>query len=191
MIQIIWVFMILVGIIFSIFAGTIGTINEVILSISYDTTMLFVKMASLLVLWSGILEIAEQGGFLAFITKKINWLIRPLFSKDIPEDILSLVSANLACNFIGLGSASTPFGLAAMKRMQERNPDPKRATKDMCTLIILNVCGLSILPTSLIALRKSYQAEQTIELIPMMLLLGIIVTVVLLMIDGVIKKWTN
>ena len=73
--------------------------------------------------------------------------------------VLSLVSgfgtAAIAANAIGLGSAATPFGLKAMQELQQENEKKDTASDAMITFLVLNTSGVTIIPTTVIALRQA------------------------------------
>ena len=56
-------------------------------------------------------------------------------------------------NMLGLGNAATPFGLKAMKSMQELNKTKDTATRSMITFLIINTSSVTIIPTTVISLR--------------------------------------
>ena len=67
----------------------------------------------------------------------------------------------------GLGNAATPFGLKAMKSLQELNPKKDEATRSMITFLVMNTCGLTIIPTTVISLRMMYDSlNPTFILLP-------------------------
>ena len=69
------------------------------------------------------------------------------------NDALGYIASNIAANAMGLGSAATPFGLKAMSELQKLNKCKDTATEPMITFIVLNTSGVTIVPTTTIALR--------------------------------------
>ena len=59
----------------------------------------------------------------------------------------------------GLGNAATPFGLKAMKSLQSLNKNKEVASRSMITFLIINTCGLCIIPTTIISLRMLYDSK--------------------------------
>lgn len=94
--------------------------------------------------WLGIMRIGEKGGAITIFSR----LITPFFSRlfpDIPKDhpamgsILMNYSANMLAN-----NAATPFGLKAMKELQEINPEKETASNAMIMFLTLNTAGLRL-----------------------------------------------
>ena len=157
MVNIIWISLISIGIIYGIFTNKIETINTTIMdSTKISLDMLF-KIFPVIALWMGLTKIAEKSGLL----KKLSLMISPLLTKifpDIPKGhpSLSLISSNIIANLFGLGSAATPFGIKAMSSLQELNKDKKVASRSMITFLVINTSGLTIIPTTIISLRMMY-----------------------------------
>ena len=64
---------------------------------------------------------------------------------DVPADHPAMGSMlmNIAANMLGLGNASTPLGLRAMKDLETLNPRPGVATNAMCTFLAINTSSVS------------------------------------------------
>lgn len=153
----VWGLFIIIGIIFSIFTNNIELINNEIISFPNEILDIFLSMMPLMIIWSGIMSIAKDAGLLEKLTK----LLSPVFSKifpDIPKDHESLgyIASNLIINMLGIHNASTPFGLKAMKSLNEFNKDKKTASRSMITFLVLNTSGVTIIATDIIAIRTKY-----------------------------------
>ena len=66
---------------------------------------------------------------------------------------------------LGLGSAATPFGLKAMDELQKDNPKKDTATEAMITFLVLNTGGVTLIPTTVIALRLMHGSANPTEII--------------------------
>ncbi len=166
MVTYIWVFFIIIGSFFTIITGNVEVLNNEILKGGSDGLKLLSEMLPLLVLWTGIMQIAEDSKIL----EKFSKLVRPLLSKlfpSLPKDhpALGYIASNIAANALGLGSAATPFGLKAMECLQEDNPKKDTATEAMITFLVLNTGGVTIVPTTVIALRLMHKSANPSEII--------------------------
>ena len=166
MVSYIWAFFIIIWVVFMIATGNIELLNNEILKGGTGGIKLLTEMLPLLVLWTGIMQIAEDSDLL----EKFSKLVRPLLSKlfpSLPKDhpALGYIASNIAANALGLGSAATPFGLKAMECLQEDNPKKDTATEAMVTFLILNTGGVTIIPTTVIALRMMYGSANPTEII--------------------------
>ena len=157
MINLIWVFLCGSAIIYSLVIGNGEFINKEILNAVYSGLNLCLDMAPIIILWMGIMSLASSSGLL----EKFGKLIRPFLSKLFPSldknsKSLDYIASNIACNMLGMGSAATPFGLKAMASMQEENSNKDTASTAMITFLVLNTAGVTLIPTTTIALRMAH-----------------------------------
>lgn len=154
MVNKLWIFFILSGILFSLLTGNIDAINNEILLSSKKGFEMAIKMLPVMALWLGVMKIASNSGLLEIVSKKISPILKIIFP-EIPKnhESLSLIATNVTANMLGLGNASTPFGLKAMKSLQEINKNKTQASNSMITFLVLNTSGLTIIPTTVISLR--------------------------------------
>lgn len=154
MINKIWTNLIIIGMLYMLFRGYHKELNNLVLSIPSDAFKLFLTFAPLIVFWSGVMEVTKDSGFLKVLTKGLSPFVNWLF-KNEKKETKELISANIAANLLGLGSAATPYGLAAMQSMQDTNSNKEKATNGMTKLLLLNTSGLTLVPTYIISVRNS------------------------------------
>lgn len=166
MVNIIWAGLILIAIIYSLLTGEIDTINSGILTHATSGVNLILEMMPLIVLWTGIMKIAEKSGLLQVFARALNPILRRLFP-SLPKNHLALgyIASNIGANMLGLGSAATPFGLKAMDELQKDNPKKDTATEAMITFLVLNTGGVTLIPTTVIALRLMHGSTNPTEII--------------------------
>ena len=156
MVGYIWAFLIGIGVIYSLLSGNISVINDSILTNVNEALDLILNLLPIIVLWTGILKIAEVSGLLDKFASFLNPVLSKLFP-DIPKSnkALGYISSNIAANMLGLGSAATPAGLKAMNELQKINPNKDTASTPMITFLVLNTAGVTLIPTTILALRIS------------------------------------
>ena len=166
MVSYIWFFLIVVGIVYSFLTGNISVINESILTNGADALELMLSIFPVIVLWSGIMKIAEEAGTLRKFAKILEPILSKLFP-SVPKDNLALgfIASNIAANMMGLGSAATPFGLKAMTELQKINDKKDTASVPMITFLVLNTAGVTIVPTTVLALRIAHGSANPSEII--------------------------
>lgn len=189
MVNVIWVGLILIAIIYSLLTGNISTINNGILTHATSGVNLILEMMPLIVLWTGIMKIAEKSGLLQVFAKALNPLLRRLFP-SLPKDHLALgyIASNIGANMLGLGSAATPFGLKAMDELQKDNPKKDTATEAMITFLVLNTGGVTLIPTTVIALRLMHGSANPTEIIITSILATAVSSISGLILDYFIKR---
>ncbi len=118
MLNYIWAFMILVGIIYGAITGRMEDITNAALDSAGDAVSLCITMIGVMALWVGLMEIAQKSGLIAKLTRGIQPFISFLFPR-IPKGhpAREYISTNLIANVLGLGWACTPAGLKAMEEL--------------------------------------------------------------------------
>ena len=116
-----------------------------------EAVSLSVSLAGGYMLWMGLMKVAEEAG----LVEKLRRAAQPLLKRLFPGSpgAVAPVTLNLCANFFGLGSAATPFGLAAMAELDAVNPKKGVATDDMCMFLALNSSAVELLPTAVLSLR--------------------------------------
>lgn len=112
-------------------------------------------------LWLGIMKIGERGGLIELFGRWIAPFFRRVFP-DIPpgHPASGSMVMNFSANMLGLDNAATPLGLKAMRELQTINPRPDTASNPMIMFLVLNTAGITLIPTSVIAIRQSLALKQ-------------------------------
>ena len=131
-----------------------------VLDAASDSAALCVALLASYAVWMGLMGIWEKCG----VTKGISRLLRPLcrrIFKTDDEQALQAISANLACNMLGIGSAATPYGVQAAKLLDE-SEYPEYSS---CMFFALNATSIQLLPTSVVGLRASLGSGAPAEIV--------------------------
>jgi len=116
-----------------------------------DAVTLSVQMLAVYALWLGVLGVMQRNGVTKFVTKLFRPVTKRLF-KGENDEAHSLIAQNLAANFLGIGGAATPLGIRATALLQGEGEE---ATDHAVLLIVINACGVQLIPGTIIALRAS------------------------------------
>ena len=189
MINKVWGTLISIGIIYALFTNRLGVINNTILESSKISLDMLFKIFPVLALWMGLTKIAEDSGLLKSISNKISFILKKIF-KEIPKghESLGYISSNIVANIFGLGSAATPFGIKAMESMQKLNKKKDTATNSMITFLLINTCGLTLIPTTIISLRLMYNSNNPSSIVLPCLISTTLSTIFGLIINSIFKR---
>lgn len=186
--NIIWLVILALSIIYALCTGKVDIVNDVCLNIGKETFDFVLPLIAMTCFWNGILSVAKEAGMINALEKVfhplLKWLL-PDLKGD--EETLGYVATNITVNMFGLGSAATPVGLKAMKGMQKHNTTPDTATRSMVTFLVLNTAGVTLLPTTLIALRSEFQSIDVTGFMPFAVLCTVFASVIGISID----RWWN
>jgi len=166
MVNWIWLFFIVISVVVAAATGKMDTVTQAAFDGAKSGVTVSFGLISIMVFWLGMMRIAEDAGLLAKLARLLRPLVRWLFP-DIPKDhpAIGYIMSNLSANLFGLGNAATPMGIKAMQELQKLNPDKDTATPAMCTLLALNTSSITIVPTTLIAIRMNYGSANPAEII--------------------------
>ena len=157
MMNYLWGGMLLLGVIYGAFAGTLDGVTEAIINSAKEAVNLVIAIAGITAFWTGIMKIAEQTGLVEKLARRIQPLLRFLFPElKNQEKANYYISLNFLSNFLGLSHASTSSGLLAFQELDRLNGYSTFASKSMCTFLIINVSSLQLLPINMIAYRAQY-----------------------------------
>lgn len=162
MLNYIWAFMILAGIMYGALTGTIHTMGDTMINSGKEAVSLCITMLGVVSLWTGLMEVAKKGGMIDGMIRKMDGFLRFLFPY-IPKEHKSreYIATNIIANILGLGWAATPAGLKAMealKKLEEERSQKETtaASNEMCTFLVLNISSLQLIPVNIIAYRSQY-----------------------------------
>lgn len=160
----IWSGMIIIGCVYAGMTGNMARVTEAILASSREAIALCITMAGIVMMWTGIMEIAEKSGLVEKLTNRVQGVLTYLFPRIPPKHLAGkYIALNCVANILGLGWAATPAGLKAMEELgklhEELEPERYKkgiASDEMCTFLVINISSLQLIPVNIIAYRSQY-----------------------------------
>lgn len=142
-----------------------------------------------LVLWSGFGTLLERSGLQRGLARLLSPLLGRLFptARRDPETMGALCG-NVTANLLGLGSAATPLGIRAVRRMQAL-AQTETATDEMCRLIVMNTASIQLLPTTVAALRGQLGAAAPFDILPAVWLTSALSVTAGLTAAAALRRW--
>ena len=199
-----WAFMILSGVIFSAFHGTIPAVTGAVLDSAKEAVTLCITMTGVMSFWMGLMRIAERGGVIAGLSRKLKPVLIFLFPQIPPGHVANeQIAANMIANIFGLGWAATPAGLEAMesleeleesrrKEMEVQNGAAKRKKghRTKPAPVPRGTANAEI-PVNIIAFRSQYGSVNPAEIIGPAILATVISTITAVIFCKFAQKLTN
>ncbi|KRF12157.1 nucleoside recognition domain-containing protein [Paenibacillus sp. Soil787] len=184
MVNWIWLFFIVVGFGVAAMNGNIETVTQAAFDGAKSGVTVCFGLISVLVFWMGMMRIAEDAGLLSKLARLLQPAVRFLFP-SVPKNhpAIGYIMSNMSANILGLGNAATPMGIKAMQELQKLNPDKDTASTAMCTLLALNTSSITLIPTTLIAIRMNYNSLNPAEIVGTTLIATIISTAAAIFVD--------
>lgn len=192
MINIIWLGIIVVSFITSVYYGNLDILTEAIFRGTSDTVDILIKLVGPMAFWLGLMNIAEKSGLTQFIGKLLKPVFKILFP-EVPTDhpAAGSILLNLSANIFGLGNSATPLGIKAMKELQKLNSNKNEASPSMCTLLALNTSSITILPATIISLRAAFGSIEPASIIVTTLFATSISTITAILFDKIFRLFSQ
>lgn len=167
MMNYVWAGLMLVSILFGACTGRMQQVTDAVYSGGTAAVEMALTLAAVMMVWGGLMRVAEKAGVTAAISKILSPVLGFLFpgmKKDGPA--ARAISMNVSANLLGLGNAATPFGIEAMRRLQEENPLKDTASRHMITFVVLNTASIQLIPTTIAGLRAKYGSVSPMDIMP-------------------------
>lgn len=121
-------------------------------------------LTGMMALWLGFMKIGERAGMIDHFARVVRPVMRQLFP-GVPagHPAQGAMTMNISANLLGLDNAATPLGLTAMLELQSLNREPATATNAQIMFLVLNTAGLTLIPTSVIAIRQTLAVKQGVN----------------------------
>ena len=161
----IWTGMVVLSLVFGLLTGRLDAVADAAMDGAASAVELSVSMAGVLCLWSGVMEIMNACGLSAGLARAFRPILRrlmPRASRD--EKTLAAISATVSATRLGLGTAATPLGIQAARRMARGCGGV--ASDELCLLVVLNTASIQLLPATIASVRSASGCETPFDILP-------------------------
>ena len=165
----------LLSFITAMLTGNTQRLSVELLKALSDSVTLCVSLLGMMCFWSGIMSVLAKGGVLNVLGKIIQKPLSLIFAKNtLTSDDKQNLSASFAADFLGLGNAALPFGIAAMKGLSKGK---SYATDNAIMHAVLNTVPIQLVPSTLIALRSKHGSLNPFDIIPYIWICSVVITI--------------
>ncbi|MBX5436154.1 MAG: spore maturation protein [Alicyclobacillaceae bacterium] len=192
MIDFIWLLLFVAGVVTAALTGRMAAVSKAVLTGAESGVTLCLGLVAVISLWLGLMRIAERAGL-------VNWLARALrpvgrfLYPSVPPDhpAMGAILANMSANILGVGNAATPLGIRAMQELQKLNPRKDTASDAMCTLLAVNTASVTLIPTTVIAVRMQFGSRDPAAVVGTTLVATLIGTGAAIVLDCLFRRWSK
>ena len=192
MLNTIWALMILIGIVTGILTGKMEAVGNGALEAAGSAVTLCITMMGILSMWTGLMQVARASGLLEKMSQGLFPVLKFLFPGLKRESAaMEYIATNMVANVLGLGWAATPAGVKAMEELaaleEERGSAgyvcgqeevSRVASREMCTLLVMNMSSLQLIPINMIAYRSQYGSTSPAAIVAPVIVATVISTIV-------------
>lgn len=148
-----------------------------------------IPLAGAMIFFLGLMKIAERAGAINFLARKLNPFLKRLFP-ELPDKhpAMGEMVMNFSANMLGLDNAATPFGLKAMKSLEEINPNKGTASNAQIMFLVMHTSGLTLIPLSIIGYRVAANSTEPSSIFIPCVLATLSATLASILIVGIKQK---
>jgi spore maturation protein SpmA len=189
MLNIIFFALMLLSILLAAFTGRMEAVTQATIKSAKDAVELALGLIGVMTFFLGLMKVAEEGGLLRVLARSLKPLLTRIFP-GIPADhpAMGAMILNISANFLGLGNAATPFGIKAMMELERLNTAKGTATNAMVLFLAINTSGLTLLPTTMMALRASAQSMNVAGILFPTWVAGLCATTVAILVSSLLAR---
>ena len=155
MMNYIWGFMLIAGIVVSLATGRADAFTDSFLASCTDAVEFTLSLAGVMAVWSGLMKIAERiRAHSSHAAKALRPILTFLFPKEKNSQTLAMMIMSFMANIFGAGNSATVFSLKAMERLDAENGHSPRASNAMCMFLALSMSMIQLIPITVIKVRS-------------------------------------
>ncbi|MCR4401266.1 MAG: spore maturation protein [Firmicutes bacterium] len=180
----VWLFLIAAGVVTGLFTGTSEAVTRAALDSAGSAVTLCLGLIGAMALWCGIMKVAEEAGVARSIARLVAPAARLLFpSVPARHPAVAAVAMSITANLLGMGNAATPLGIKAMEELAALSRDKGEASDAMCTFVAMCTAGVTLVPTTIIAVRSQLGSRSPSEVVAPIILVNLLATLVAVIAD--------
>ena len=148
-------------------SGRMAQVSQATISGAGEAVRLILSIGGTLCLWNGLMEVMQRAGLAQKLARLLSPVISLLFGTYAKDpQAKAAIAQNMSANLLGLGSAATPSGLRAAKRLKELSDRQGKPPHGAFLLMVINTASLQLLPTTVAAVRAGLGSAAPFDILP-------------------------
>lgn len=174
MMNIIWVAMLLLGIVFAGITGHMEIFSSQVLDSTKEAVQFVIGLSGIMAIWSGIMNIARETGLIDKAAGMAAPLMKFLFPGLKNKQTASTILMSFMANLFGAGNSATVFSIQAMTLLDEENNHREDASNAMCMFLAVNMSMIQLVPITVLAIRGDTGSQRPESVIIPSIVAGLI-----------------
>ena len=188
MMNYIWGGMLLIGIAFSLFNGTISDFTDSFMNSCSEAVQFILSLCGVMAVWSGLMKIAEESGLIEKISNALKPLMTFLFPLEKNHKTIAMMIMSFIANIFGAGNSATVFSLKAMELLDEENNHSAYASNTMCMFIALSMSMIQLVPITVIKIRSDLGSSAPEDIILPSIIAGLISMIISVLVCKIFER---
>lgn len=184
----IWGFMLLIGVVFSIINGKTAEFTDGLMSSCTQAVQFIISLAGIMTVWSGLMKIAEVSGLIEKVSNAVKPLISFLFPYEKNDKTIAMMIMSFMANIFGAGNSATIFSLKAMELLDKENPHPSYASDAMCMFMALSMSMIQLVPITVIKIRSDLGSSAPEDIILPSIIAGLISMIISVLVCKIFER---
>ncbi len=169
-------------------SGRMAQVSQATISGAGEAVRLILSIGGTLCLWNGLMEVMHRAGLAQKLARLLSPVISLLFGAYAKDpQAKAAIAQNMSANLLGLGSAATPSGLRAAKRLKELSDRQGKPPHGAFLLMVINTASLQLLPTTVAAVRAGLGSAAPFDILPAVWLSSAVSVVVAICAAGLFR----
>jgi spore maturation protein A len=165
MMNYIWGFMLLIGIVFAFITGNVQQLTDGLMNSCNEAVQFTIGIAGVMAVWSGLMKIAEESGLITKLSNAMKPIMKFLFPNEKNHETLAMMIMSFVANIFGAGNSATVFSLKAMELLDQENNHSIYASNEMCMFIALTMSMIQLVPIAVINIRSQLGSSSPEDII--------------------------
>lgn len=188
MLNIIFICMVILSIIVGILSGNVDELSNAILNEGSNAVEFSIYLAGGMAVWGGLMRVAEKSGITDYICHLFTPILSLIFKNlDTNSKSFKNICMNITANMLGFGNSATPYGIQAIKSLEEEDCDGV-ASDNFILFCVMNTSSLTIIPSTVSSIRSMHQSTNPMMILPAVLISSSINLVVVILVTKLFNK---
>jgi spore maturation protein A len=165
---------VIVSIVVGILSGNAVELSNAILNEGNNAVEFSIYLAGSMAVWGGLMRVAERSGVTEYICELCTPLLARVFTGiDTNSKGFKSICMNLTANVLGFGNSATPYGIQAVKYLEEEECNGY-ASDNYILFCVMNTSSLTLIPSTVASIRSMHGSVNPMAILPAVLVTSLI-----------------
>lgn len=189
MLNVVFIVMVISSVIVGIVSGNANEISSALLNEGNNAVEFSIYLAGGMAVWGGLMRVAEKCGITDYICKLFTPILSKIFTDlDITSKSFKAICMNITANMLGFGNSATPYGIQAIKHLEEDECQNGIASDNFILFCVMNTSSLTIIPSTVSSIRSMHGSENPMVILPIVLVSSFINLVIVIGVTKLLNK---
>lgn len=181
----IWLIIFLFSLVYSVVSNNVIKLIDSLFDIPKIAINNIITIGGVIIIYNGLFQIAIDSRLIEKISIILSPVVKKIY-KTSNEQLIKLLCSNICANILGLGIASTPIALKAIK--ENNNEEKQNKEYNFILITLMNTACFTIFPFSIISIRDKYSGMYGIKIAILIMMISFINSLFTIILIKMVKK---